>query len=215
MTIKCTFGFHSWKKCRCIECDKIRNSHHDWLQLSDKCSICGKEREIPIPESSTYNTTTLLTELMVKKKPDELNGREMSMQQCVALIEYWKLDHGTIPVTDASSRLVFYAVKNENEYRMYINRIPDDHFIVRRETSPSLLLQLEIRENQAVAGTEMSLAECKEIIKDWMKVHPTPPERINYRLDFYSNDGEDAYWMSISRIGPDKFDVTSDHTGYS
>lgn len=215
MTIKCTFGFHSWKKCRCSECGKIRNNGHDWLQLSEKCSVCGKEREVPVLDQSSYNTTALLSELAIKKRPDKIDGNELSLYQCIRLIEYWKQDHGTIPVTDASSRLVFYAVKNENEYRMFINRISEDHFVVRRKIIPSLLLQLEIRDNDAVAGTEMSLTACKELIMDWMKVHATPPERINYRLDFYSNEGEDAYWMSISRIGIDKFDVTSDHTGYS
>jgi len=45
MSIKCKIGFHSWNGCKCSDCGKIRNEHHDWRNDCDRCSICGKTRD--------------------------------------------------------------------------------------------------------------------------------------------------------------------------
>ena len=45
MSIKCIFGFHSWDKCLCKQCGKIRDEHHDWLKDCEICSICGTKRD--------------------------------------------------------------------------------------------------------------------------------------------------------------------------
>jgi len=42
MSIKCKIGFHSWKGCKCDDCGKFRNEHHNWSEDCEKCSECGK-----------------------------------------------------------------------------------------------------------------------------------------------------------------------------
>lgn len=45
MALKCKIGLHSWKGCKCTECEKTRNEEHDWSSNCEKCSICGKAIE--------------------------------------------------------------------------------------------------------------------------------------------------------------------------
>lgn len=62
MSIKCTFGFHTWNGCicskcgkeqhdlsndceKCAKCGKISNLKHDWSRNCNKCYKCGKTRE--------------------------------------------------------------------------------------------------------------------------------------------------------------------------
>ena len=49
MSLKCLFG-HQWNGCKCERCNAMRNEGHKWVLLegkcSEKCSICGKERNI-------------------------------------------------------------------------------------------------------------------------------------------------------------------------
>jgi uncharacterized protein (TIGR02145 family) len=43
MSFKCKIGIHSWDKCKCSDCGKIRDQEHDISADCGKCSICGKE----------------------------------------------------------------------------------------------------------------------------------------------------------------------------
>jgi uncharacterized protein (TIGR02145 family) len=47
MAIRCSLGFHDWKKnCeKCSICGQIRQNHHDWSADCEKCSKCGKTRK--------------------------------------------------------------------------------------------------------------------------------------------------------------------------
>jgi len=44
MSFKCKIGLHSWAGCKCSECGKIRDEHHEWSNDCEKCSKCGKIR---------------------------------------------------------------------------------------------------------------------------------------------------------------------------
>lgn len=45
MSVKCSIGVHDWSGCTCLECGKIRNSHHDLAKDCEKCEKCGQEFE--------------------------------------------------------------------------------------------------------------------------------------------------------------------------
>ena len=49
MSMKCLFG-HKWNGCKCVKCGAIRDEGHKWILLDnecvEKCSICGKERNV-------------------------------------------------------------------------------------------------------------------------------------------------------------------------
>ncbi len=45
MGIKCKLGFHNWDGCKCTDCGKIRDGHHDCSNDCEKCSKCGKLKE--------------------------------------------------------------------------------------------------------------------------------------------------------------------------
>lgn len=42
MAFICKIGLHPWNECKCTECGKIRNSHHDFSENCIRCSKCGK-----------------------------------------------------------------------------------------------------------------------------------------------------------------------------
>jgi hypothetical protein len=49
MNFKCLFG-HKWNGCKCEICGKTQDKSHKWVVLNseciEKCSLCGKERNI-------------------------------------------------------------------------------------------------------------------------------------------------------------------------
>ena len=48
MALRCKFGYHTWKGCKCSECGKTRNELHEWTRDSDfcNCSRCGASRSL-------------------------------------------------------------------------------------------------------------------------------------------------------------------------
>ena len=49
MSLKCLFG-HKWNGCKCERCNATRDEGHKWVlsenKCIEKCSICGKERNV-------------------------------------------------------------------------------------------------------------------------------------------------------------------------
>ena len=44
VNVKCLFGSHRWRGCKCDACGKTRDQQHDWSKDCEECSICGKMR---------------------------------------------------------------------------------------------------------------------------------------------------------------------------
>ena len=40
--MKCFFGFHKWRGCKCSKCGNTRDKNHDWTNDCEKCAECGK-----------------------------------------------------------------------------------------------------------------------------------------------------------------------------
>lgn len=44
LNLKCIFGAHLWKGCKCQACSKTREQSHDWSTDCETCAVCGQTR---------------------------------------------------------------------------------------------------------------------------------------------------------------------------
>lgn len=84
MSFKCKIGLHSWKGCKCSDCDKIRDEQHDWSKNFEKCSICGITRNsgsfIDDRDNNIYNWVKIGDQIWMcenLKASTFLNGDEI------------------------------------------------------------------------------------------------------------------------------------------
>jgi len=44
MNLKCFLGLHTWDRCKCQTCGRVRDQEHNWSTDCEKCTTCGTTR---------------------------------------------------------------------------------------------------------------------------------------------------------------------------
>jgi len=136
MSIRCIIGAHPWKGCKCTQCDKTRDEHHDWSKDCEKCHRCGKIRDVKHNWGENNEKCLKCSITYLEFLRNSLTKRETNVELAISQITDQKI-----------LREIICTVEDHSVIRAAINNLRDENIMIDLVESTS-----EISKNTNMIG---------------------------------------------------------------